>query len=69
MIKDLKQRLGFVHYQVRIVQVIQRHMALSLLSYGVLILLKIIQWLRDKTLSLWIPPFVFQPSRNEDISW
>jgi hypothetical protein len=47
MIKDLKQRLGFGHYQVRDPQAIQRHVALALLSYCVLILLKILQRLRD----------------------
>jgi hypothetical protein len=52
MIKDLKQRLGLGHYQVRNLQAIQRHVALALLSYGILILLKILQWLRDKTVSL-----------------
>ncbi len=52
MIKDLKQRLGFGDYQVRNLQAMQRHVALSLLSYFVLILLKILQWLRDKTASL-----------------
>ena len=52
MIKDLKQRLGFGHYQVRNPQAIQRHVALVLLSYGILILLKILQWLKDKKVSL-----------------
>jgi hypothetical protein len=52
MIKDLKQRLGFGDYQVRNPKAIQRHVALALLSYCVLILLKILQWLRDKTVSL-----------------
>jgi SRSO17 transposase len=52
MIKDLKQRLGFGDYQVRNLQAIQRHVALSLLSYTLLILLKILQWLRDQTVSL-----------------
>ncbi len=52
MIKDLKQRLGFGDYQVRNLQAIQRHVALVLLSYCVLILLKILHWLRDKHLSL-----------------
>jgi len=52
MIKDLKQRLGFGDYQVRNLQAIQRHVALSLLSYILLILLKILQWLRDQTVSL-----------------
>jgi len=52
MIKDLKQRLGLGDYQVRILQAIQRHAALSLLSYTLLILLKILQWLRDQTVSL-----------------
>ncbi len=52
MIKDLKQRLGFGDYQVRNPQAIQRHVALALLSYFVLIFLKILQWLRDKHVSL-----------------
>jgi SRSO17 transposase len=52
MIKDLKQRLGFGDYQVRNLQAIQRHVALSLLSYTLLILLKSLQWLRDQTVSL-----------------
>jgi SRSO17 transposase len=52
MIKDLKQRLGLGDYQVRNLQAIQRHVALSLLSYTFLILLKILQWLRDQTVSL-----------------
>jgi hypothetical protein len=51
MTKDLKQRLGFGDYQVRNPQAIQRHVALVFLSYCVLILLKIIQWLRDKKIS------------------
>jgi hypothetical protein len=51
MIKDLKQRLGFGDYQVRELQAIQRHVALVLLSYFVLILLKILQWLKDKSAS------------------
>ena len=52
MIKDLKQRLGFGDYQVRDLQAIQRHVALVLLSYFVLILLKILQWLKDQSVSL-----------------
>jgi len=48
MIKDLKQRLGFGHYQVRDLYAIERHVAIALLSYFVLILLKALQWLRDK---------------------
>ena len=52
MIKDLKQRLGLGHYQVRTLQAILRHVALTLLSYCVLIFLKILQWLRDKNISL-----------------
>jgi len=52
MIKDLKQRLGFGDYQTRNVQAIQRHVALVLLSYCVLIFLKILLWLRDKKTSL-----------------
>jgi len=52
MIKDLKQRLGFGDYQVRTAEAIQRHTALTLLSYFALILLKILQWLRNKTFSL-----------------
>ena len=52
MIKDLKQRLGFGDYQVRTPEAIHRHTALALLSYFTLILLKILQWLRNKNLSL-----------------
>lgn len=52
VIKDLKQRLGFGDYQVRNLQAIQRHVALTLLSYCVLIFLKLLQWLRDKNVSL-----------------
>jgi len=52
MIKDLKQRLGLGHYQVRTLQAILRHVALALISYCVLIFLKILQWLRDKNISL-----------------
>ena len=52
MIKDLKQRLGFADYQVRNLQAINRHVALSLLSYFALVLLKILQWLRDKKIPL-----------------
>ena len=51
MIKDLKQRLGFGDYQVRDLQAIQRHVALVLLSYFVLILLKVLQWVKDKSVS------------------
>jgi DDE superfamily endonuclease len=51
MIKDLKQRLGFGHYQVRNSQAIQRHVALALLSYCILILLKILQRLTDQSSS------------------
>lgn len=52
MIKDLKQRLGFGDYQVRNLQAIQRHVALVLICYFVLLLLKVLQWLRDKKQSL-----------------
>jgi hypothetical protein len=52
MIKDLKQRLGFGDYQVRDLQAIRRHVALVLLSYFALIFLKILQWLKDKSISL-----------------
>jgi len=52
MIKDLKQRLGLGDYQVRNLRAIQRHVALVLLSYLTLILLKILQWLKDKRTSL-----------------
>lgn len=52
MIKDLKQRLGFGDYQVRTAEAIHRHTALALLSYFALILLKILQCLRNKTFSL-----------------
>jgi hypothetical protein len=51
MIKDLKQRLGFGHYQVRNPQAIQRHVALALLSYCILILFKILQRLGDPSTS------------------
>jgi len=52
MIKDLKQRLGLGDYQVRNLQAIQRHVSLVLLSYFTLILLKILQWVKDKKISL-----------------
>jgi len=52
MIKDLKQRLGFGDYQVRNLKAIQRHVALVLMSYCVLTFLKILHWLKDKTISL-----------------
>ena len=51
MIKDLKQRLGLGHYQVRNLQAIHRHVALALLSYCILILLKILQRLRSPSTS------------------
>ena len=51
MIKDLKQRLGFGHYQVRNLHAIERHVALALLSYCILILLKILQQLRNPSAS------------------
>ncbi len=52
LIKDLKQRLGLGDYQVRNLQAIQRHVTLVLLSYFTLILLKILQWVKDKKISL-----------------
>jgi SRSO17 transposase len=52
MIKDLKQRLGLGDYQVRNLQAIQRHVTLVFLSYFTLILLKILQWIKDKKISL-----------------
>lgn len=66
MIKDLKQRLGFGDYQVRDLLAIQRHVALVLLSYFVLILLKILQWLKDKNISLdlSIRQLAFQVRKN-----
>ena len=66
MIKDLKQRLGFKDYQVRDLQAIQRHVALVLLSYFDLILLKILQWLKDKSISfdLSIRRLAFQVRNN-----
>lgn len=66
MIKDLKQRLGFGDYQVRNLQAIQRHVALVLLSYFALILLKILQWLKDKSISLdlSIRRLAFQVRKN-----
>lgn len=51
MIKDLKQRLGFGTYQVRNLPGIHRHMAITLLSYFVLIMLKILQSLNHSTVS------------------
>jgi len=52
MIKDLKQRLGLGDYQIRNLQAIQRHVTLVLLSYFTLVLLKILQWSKDKSISL-----------------
>jgi len=52
MIKDLKQRLGLEDYQVRNLRGIQGHVTLVLLSYFTLILLKILQWIKDKRISL-----------------
>jgi SRSO17 transposase len=52
MIKDLKQRLGLGDYQVRNFRAIQGHVTLVLLSYFTLILLKILQWIKDKRISL-----------------
>jgi hypothetical protein len=52
MIKDFKQRLGFGDYQVRNLNAIHRHVALVLLSYFVLVLLKVLQWLNDKNHAL-----------------
>jgi len=49
MIKDLKQRLGFGHYQVRDLLAIDRHVALSLASYVVLVFLKLLLWIVDKS--------------------
>jgi len=62
MIKDLKQRLGLGDYQVRTLAAIQRHVALVLLSYLVLVLLKVLQWLKDKkrALNLSIRSLAFQ---------
>jgi hypothetical protein len=66
MIKDLKQRLGLGDYQVRHLQAIRRHVALVLLSYFVLIFLKIPQWLKDKSISLdlSIRRLAFQVRKN-----
>jgi len=66
MIKDLKQRLGFGDYQVRDLQAIQRHVALVLLSYFVLIFLKILQWLKDQSvcLDLSIRSLAFQVRKH-----
>ena len=52
MIKDLKQRLGLGDYQVRNLRAIQAHVTLVLLSYFTLILLKILHWIKDKSISL-----------------
>jgi hypothetical protein len=61
MIKDPKQRLGFGDYQVRNLQGIQRYVALAVLSYFVLILLRILPWLKDKPapVGLWIRSLAF----------
>jgi len=66
MIKDLKQRLGFGTYQVRSLQAIHRHQTIAMLSYFVLILLKILQWLRDKNtcLDVSIRLLAFQVRRH-----
>ena len=66
MIKDLKQRLGFGNYQVRDLQAIQRHVALVLLSYFVLIFLKILQWLKDQSVcsTLSIRSLAFQVRKH-----
>lgn len=66
MIKDLKQRLGFGDYQVRDLQAMQRHVALVLLSYFVLTLLKVIQRLKNKSISLdlSIRRLAFQVRKN-----
>ena len=52
MIKDLKQRLGLGDYQVRNLLAIQRHVALVLLSYLLLTLLRVLQGLREKNKAL-----------------
>jgi hypothetical protein len=49
MIKDLKQRLGFGEYQVRNLPGILHHMVITLLSYFLLIMLKIFQSVRRST--------------------
>jgi hypothetical protein len=66
MIKDLKQRLGFGHYHVRNLLAIQRHVMISLLSYCVLVFLKLLAWLRDRTFSpnLSIRSLAFQLRRH-----
>jgi hypothetical protein len=45
IIKGLKPRLGFAAYQARDLHLVSRRVALTLLSYLPLILLKILQWL------------------------
>lgn len=52
LVKGLKHRLGLGDYQVRNLPAIQRHVTLALLIYFTLIFLKILQWLRDKSVSL-----------------
>jgi len=66
MVKDLKQRLGLGDYQVRNLQAIQRHVTLTFLSYLTLMLLKILQWLKDKNvpLSLSIRFLAFQVRKH-----
>jgi hypothetical protein len=48
MIKGLKQRLGFGDYQVRDLTAIQHHVALVLMSYLVLVLPRVLQWLKNQ---------------------
>jgi hypothetical protein len=66
MIKNLKQRPRFGDYQGRTLKAIEQHVALLLLSYFVLVLLKVLQWLRDKkqALDLSICCLAFQLRRH-----
>ena len=54
MIKDLKQCLGFGHYQVRNLQAIQRHAALALLSYSLLVFFAILAVSKDNDATLYM---------------
>lgn len=55
MARDLDQRVELEDYQVRDLKAIQRHVALVLLSYFVLILFQIFQWLMVKRKNYFSP--------------
>jgi hypothetical protein len=66
MIKDLKQSLGFGHYQVRNLQAIQHHAALALLSYSFLVFFSILAVSKDNEaiLSISIRRLAFHVRRH-----